>query len=161
MFRIRLSEPNSKSKIQTLKWVALLGMFLAGWEGIAEGQQPKLNRIGILLPGGPLYDTVDGLRAGLKELGLEEGKHVLPTIRDTQGDAKAGEAAANQLEHEKFQLIYAIGKYVQRVLNGAAPGELRVETLDNVELTVNLRTARELGVTIPAQVLARAKKVIK
>jgi putative ABC transport system substrate-binding protein len=63
------------------------------------------------------------------------------------------------------QNYYEIGrlsaKHVQRVLSGTAPGELRVETVDNVDLVINLQTARQLGLTIPAQVLARANKVIK
>ena len=52
-------------------------------------------------------------------------------------------------------------KYVQRVLNGAQPKELKIETVDSVELAINLQTAKQLGVTIPPQVLARAQKVIK
>jgi putative ABC transport system substrate-binding protein len=63
------------------------------------------------------------------------------------------------------QNYYEIGrisaKHVQRVLGGTPPGELRVETVDHVDLVINLQTARQLGVTIPAQVLARANKVIK
>ena len=50
-------------------------------------------------------------------------------------------------------------KYVQRVLNGAHPRDLRVETIENIELAINLQTAKQLGLTIPSQVLARAKKV--
>ncbi|MBI1995730.1 MAG: hypothetical protein HYS66_04590, partial [Deltaproteobacteria bacterium] len=40
----------------------------------AQAQQQKLQRIGVIYPGGPLRETIDGLRAGLKELGLAEGK---------------------------------------------------------------------------------------
>jgi putative tryptophan/tyrosine transport system substrate-binding protein len=52
-------------------------------------------------------------------------------------------------------------KHVHRVLNGAHPRDLKVETVDNVELAINLRTAKALGITIPPQVLARATKVVK
>ena len=52
-------------------------------------------------------------------------------------------------------------KYVQKVLNGTDPRELKIETVENVELAINLKTAKELGITIPSQVLARASKVIK
>jgi putative ABC transport system substrate-binding protein len=50
---------------------------------------------------------------------------------------------------------------VQRVLSGAVPKDLKIETVDSVELAINLQTARRLGVTIPPQVLTRAQKVVK
>ena len=60
---------------------------------------------------------------------------------------------------------YEIGrlsaKYVQKVLSGTPPRDLRIETFDDVELVINLKTAKELGLTIPPNVLARANKVIK
>jgi len=60
---------------------------------------------------------------------------------------------------------YEIGrlsaKYVQQVLGGTHPRDLRVETVEDVELAINLRTAKQLGLTIPPNVLARASKVIK
>jgi ABC-type uncharacterized transport system substrate-binding protein len=63
------------------------------------------------------------------------------------------------------QSYFEIGRrsatYVQRVLSGTPPQELRVETMEDVELAFNLQTAKKIGVTIPPQVLARAKKVIK
>ena len=302
-----------------------------------EAQQPKY-RIGVLYPGGPLYETVEGLRRGLREAGIEDGKQVTFAIVDTKGDPKIAQEAAKNFEREKVQLLYVVGstviaaakeatanvpivftvggdpvslglikdftkpggrltgvhylvrdltakrlellkellpkaarvvtfydpgnkiaveaadmargeakrlglrliekqvksadelrtalqalkageadaffyvpdtmvvsqaqviidtakgkklatmfqdesvvgkgalasygqnyyeigrvsaKHVQRVLGGTPAGELRVETVDHVDLAINLQTARQLGVTIPAQVLARANKVIK
>ncbi|HJX11051.1 MAG TPA: ABC transporter substrate-binding protein [Candidatus Binatia bacterium] len=304
----------------------------------AQAQQQKIYRIGVVYPGGPLRETIDGLRAGLKELGLAEGKQFTLAIEDIKGDIKAGEAAAKNFEREKVDLIFVtagtviaaakqattsvpivfcigsdpvaaklvddfarpggrltgvhylardltakrleilkeilpklsrvvtfynpatrvaaegaamareeakrlgvkllerhvkssdelrkglqalkageadaliyipdatvisqaqliidtakakklptmfqdeslvaqgglasygqnyqeIGrlaaKYVQRVLSGTSPKDLRIETIENTDLTINLKTAKELGVNIPAQVLARARRVIK
>ncbi len=52
-------------------------------------------------------------------------------------------------------------KYVQRLLAGADPKDLLVEAVDKLHLAVNLRTAREIGVTIQPNVIARADTVIK
>jgi len=304
----------------------------------AYAQQPKLHRIGVILPGEALSTTIDGLRQGLKDLGLQEGKQYTLTIKDTQGEVKAATQAAKTLEQEKVDMIYALtipaaaaakestakipivfsvgsdpvagglvdsfakpggrltgvhylvkdltakrlellkeilpklsrviifydpgervsaesaelarqeakrlglrfveqhatsvdqlrsalqalkageadayfytptttvlsqaqlvidtakakklptmfqdqslvergalasygqnyreigrlsAKYVQRVLSGTLPGDLKIETVDNVELAINLQTAKQLGVSIPPQLLARAQKVFK
>ena len=52
-------------------------------------------------------------------------------------------------------------RYVQRILAGTNPKDLAVETVRKLELVVNLRTAQEIGLTIPPNVLTRADKVIK
>ena len=72
----------------------------------APAQQTKIHRIGVLLPGEPWYDLIEGLRVGLKQLGLEEGKQISLAIREWKGDAKAAEAAAKNFEQEKVSLIY-------------------------------------------------------
>src|SRR5438094_1096741 len=72
----------------------------------AEAQQPKVYRVGVLVPSALGSEIVDGLRAGLKELGLEEGKQFVLEIRDTKGDLKAAEEAARNLEQEKVNLIF-------------------------------------------------------
>ena len=75
---------------------------------LVEAQQAKVYRIGVLFPGGPLSETIDGLRGGLGELGLEEGKKFTLAILDTKGDAKTAEEAARKFEREKFDVIYAL-----------------------------------------------------
>jgi hypothetical protein len=60
----------------------------------AGAQDAKLHRVGVILQGGPWYAVVDGLREGLNQLGLVEGKQFIFDIRDTRGDLKAVEDAA-------------------------------------------------------------------
>src|SRR3990172_5099233 len=84
----------------------LLAIILLAAVPLAEAQQPKVYRVGVITPGGLWYDSIDGLRVGLRELGLQEGKHFVLAIRDTKGDVKAAEEAARNLEQEKVNLIY-------------------------------------------------------
>ena len=85
----------------------------------AEAGQAKVYRVGVILQGGPTYQVVDGLREGLKELGLEEGKLLILEIRDTKGDLKAVEQMARNLEQEKVNLLYTINTSVTIAVRGA------------------------------------------
>ena len=90
---------------------AFLGTLAAGLVAapfVAEAQQARAYRVGVILQGGPYFQAVEGLREGLRELGLEEGKQIVLQVHDAQGDLKRVEAAARELEHDRVNLIYTV-----------------------------------------------------
>ena len=83
----------------------------------------------------------------------------LPTMFSEQSlVAMGGLASYGQNFHEIGRLS---AKYVQKLMNGAYPQDLRVERINTFELIINLKTANQIGLTIPPNVLARADKVIR
>jgi putative ABC transport system substrate-binding protein len=95
-------------------------------------------------------------RQRIAELAL---RHRLPSI----STARAFAAAGGLIVHlpDVTSPFQRAAVYVDRVLKGAAPGELPIEAPTRFELVINLRTARALGLTIPSVVLARATEVIE
>ena len=73
-----------------------------------EAQPARIYRVGVVHQGGAYSQTVNGLREGLRELGLEDGKQVALDVRDTRADLKAVEGAARSLEAAKVDLIVSV-----------------------------------------------------
>ncbi len=97
-----------QTKIENPKLAGLVALVIAFTLGgaAAQAQQSKVYRIGVLIPGETWLEVVDGLRVGLRELGLDEGKQFVLSIRDWMGDAKMAQEAAKKFEQEKVNLIY-------------------------------------------------------
>ena len=86
-------------------------------------------------------------------------KRRLPTIYGGSDFAKAG--GLMSYSTDRLHLFSRVAIYVDKILKGAKPADLPVEQPTKFELVINLKTAGQVGVTIPPSILYRADKVIK
>ena len=86
-------------------------------------------------------------------------QHKLPTVYFSTEFARAGGLASTSADVPDQYRRAAV--YVDRILKGEKPADLPVQMPVRHVLTVNLKTARTLGLTVPVALLARADEVIE
>jgi putative tryptophan/tyrosine transport system substrate-binding protein len=96
------------------------------------------------------------LRERIATLALQ---HKLPSVTSTPEFTDVGALIGYGPSRKDIYRRAAV--YVKKVLNGERPGDLPVEQPTRIELSINLKTARTLGITIPDSLLARADRVIE
>ena len=102
-------------------------------------------------------DTFFLANAGrVAELGLA---HRLPVFSTGRSLTEAGILAT--YGPDLTTISRRAASYVQKILNGAKPGDLAVELPTKFELVINMKTAAALGISVPSTVLARADEVIR
>jgi putative ABC transport system substrate-binding protein len=86
-------------------------------------------------------------------------RHALPAIYQFRQFALAGGLLS--YEGSRTEQYRLIGTYAGRILKGEKPADLPVQQATKVELTINLRAAKALGITVPITLLGRADEVIE
>ena len=104
----------------------------------------------------PLFVTAGGYGPRLANLAL---RNRLPTMSDGFQFAEAG--GLMYYGPDRLALARRVAHYVDQILKGIKPADLPVEQPTKFELVINLKTAKQIGLTIPPNVLARADRVIK
>lgn len=97
--------------------------------------------------------------AGARPLAELAMKHRLPTMFGPREHVEAG--GLMSYSPDRADLWRRGATYVDKILKGAKPAELPVQQPTKFEFVINLKTAKQIGLTIPPTVLARADKIIK
>jgi len=85
--------------------------------------------------------------------------HQLPTVGGERRFAEAGSLLT--YGYSNREILQRAAVYVDKILQGARPGDLPIERARKFELIINLKTAQTLGLTIPPTLLFQADEVIK
>jgi ABC-type uncharacterized transport system substrate-binding protein len=109
---------------------------------------------------GGLVITADTLFSGKSaELAALASRHSMPTISPYREFPIAG--GLMSYGGNVTELYRLVGVYTGRVLNGEKPENLPVQQVTKVDLVINLKTAKALGLEVPPTLLARADEVIE
>jgi putative ABC transport system substrate-binding protein len=121
--------------------------------GPAFAKFASANADALLVSGSPLFTSQGQALTALAKT------YKLPAIYDVRNVVAAGGliSYSSSLSGAYRQA----GEYAGRILKGAKPGELPVLQATTFELTINLKTAKAMGITIPPALLATASEVIE
>jgi ABC-type uncharacterized transport system substrate-binding protein len=86
-------------------------------------------------------------------------KNRLPVMCEARQYVDAG--CVMSYATDDLEVFRRVAIYVDKILKGAKPGDLPVEQPTKFELLINLNVAKQIGLTIPPNVLARADRVIR
>jgi putative tryptophan/tyrosine transport system substrate-binding protein len=110
-------------------------------------------------PGGLFVDTDAVLFGQTDQIVTLAARYRVPTVYGFRDQVQAGGLMSYAGSVTETGRIAAT--YVARIFNGEKPGDLPVQLGTRIELAINLKTAKALGLTIPPNLLARADQVIE
>jgi putative ABC transport system substrate-binding protein len=119
----------------------------------AFNEMAKSGAGGLVVGGSPMFAS------RRQQLVALAARHSIPAIYNIRDFASAGgliSYAGNVADAYRLAGVYA-----GRILKGAKPAELPVQQPTTIELVVNLKTAKTLGITVPQTILIRADEVIQ
>ena len=160
-----LYDPASPASVLEVKEVLpaaarALGLTIQPWEVRAADDfervfaaLSKQRPDGLYVLGGPL------MNANRKRIVGFALKSRLPSMYISREDVDAG--GLMSYGADLADSYRRVAYFVDRILKGAKPADLPVEQPTKFELVINLKTAKQIGLTIPPEVLARANRLIK
>jgi putative ABC transport system substrate-binding protein len=161
-----LWNPRNPASSSTLSWKELqlparqLGVQLHSLEVRDPNEFDKAFADAMRTRASALVISPDPVFAGnLRRIADFAAKNRLPSIFHLREFADAGGLAA--YGPDRSDMFRRAATYVDKILKGARPADLPVEQPTKFELVINLKTAKALGIEIPASILARADEVIE
>ncbi len=119
----------------------------------AERAQPRESSRGLIV-------VISGITPSLRARVIEfTAERRLPTIY--YRNEYVNEGGLMSYSADRKDLDGRLATYVDKILKGANPANLPIEQPTKFDFVINLKTAKQLGVTIPPEVLYQATKVIK
>jgi ABC-type uncharacterized transport system substrate-binding protein len=155
-----LYEPGFLGSVHEAVVARALGLTVRSWEvGDADGFEKvfaalnKQRPDGLYVTGGPLMHTNE------KRIASFALKSRLPSMYNRREFVEAG--GLMSYGADVADSYRRVAYFVDRILKGVKPADLPVEQPTKFEFVINLKTAKQIGVTIPPDPLARASKIIR